>query len=105
MTDIASIIGLRIQLDRTKDVPCGDCGQHDVVIGAGVGPHIASLRCARCDRHRGWLPRGLVEFLLDVTRRFGRPTESLIIKDSEHAQFVRRVKDAECADPQLKFRL
>ena len=56
MTDAPLLAGLRIQLERTKDVPCGVCGQTVVVIGKAAGPQVAGLHCASCDRHRGWLP-------------------------------------------------
>jgi len=49
------LIGLRIRLNRTVDVPCGACGS--VVVGQGAGPH-----CASCDHHRGWLPKPITEF-------------------------------------------
>jgi hypothetical protein len=85
--DIAApIIGLRIQLDRTRDVACGDCGQCDVIIGPGTGPHAASLRCASCDRHRGWLPLAFANFLSEMVCRFGRPTETITVRDTEFAR-------------------
>jgi hypothetical protein len=82
MTDAPPLIGLRIRLDRTKDVPCGACGQTDVVIGPGTGPHAASLRCASCGRHRGWLPSAFADFLADVISRFGRPSQTITIRNS-----------------------
>jgi hypothetical protein len=54
MTDL---IGLPIKLERTSDGLCAACGGTVVVIGRSSGPHCASLRCASCHRHRGWLPK------------------------------------------------
>ena len=61
--DATLIVGLRIRLGRTIDTPCAACGHSIVVIGQGAGPHAAGLLCVGCDRHRGWLPRGVTEFL------------------------------------------
>jgi hypothetical protein len=80
------ITGLRIRLERTIDVPCGVCGQTAVVIGPGVGPHVAALHCASCDRHRGWLPKAAANFLTATVTLFGRPTEPITISNSQFAQ-------------------
>ena len=81
MTDAPLLAGLRIQLERTKDVPCGVCGQTVVVIGKGEGPHVASLRCASCDRHRGWLSTTIADLLVETINRFGRPPEAVTIRN------------------------
>jgi hypothetical protein len=86
MTDAPLLTGLRIRLERTKDVPCGVCGQTVVVVGKAAAPHVASLHCATCDRHRGWLPKAIVEFLVATISRFGRPTEVISIRNPEFAQ-------------------
>ena len=86
MTDAALIIGLRVRLECTIDAPCA-CGETTVVIGQGAGPHVASLQCAGCNRHRGWLPKAIAEFLVDVVMRFGRPADAAIRNaTSEFAQ-------------------
>jgi hypothetical protein len=82
MTDL---LGLPIKLARTIDGPCAACGDIAIVIGSSVGPHTASLRCARCDRHRGWLPKPVADFLIDLVVRFGRPTEPITVRNSELA--------------------
>jgi hypothetical protein len=82
MIDIAPIISLRIKLQRTTDVPCAACGETVIAIGQGVGPHTASLRCAACERHRGWLSKETAEILLAMVGQFGRPTEPLAIRNS-----------------------
>ena len=85
MTDQNTLIGLPIKLQRTIDGPCAVCGETAVIIGAGAGPYVASLRCARCDRHRGWLPTTVANFLTDLVVRFGRPAEPITIRNSELA--------------------
>jgi hypothetical protein len=30
-------------------LPCGNCGSTERKLGAGKGPHTASLKCAACD--------------------------------------------------------
>jgi hypothetical protein len=89
MTDAPLLAGLRIQLERTKDVPCGVCGQTVVVVGIAAGPHVASLYCATCDRHRGWLPKTIVDFLMKTISRFGWPTEAITIRNPEFAKRMR----------------
>jgi hypothetical protein len=82
-TDATALVGLRISLERKIDICCGACGQTIVVIGNSAGPHIASLHCASCDRHRGRLPKAVADFLLETINRFGRPTEVVTIRNSE----------------------
>ena len=86
MTDAPLLAGLRIQLERTNDVPCGVCGQTVVVVGKAAGPHVAGLHCATCDRHRGWLPKTIADFLMETISRFGWPTEAITIRNPEFAQ-------------------
>jgi hypothetical protein len=50
-----------------------------VIFDVATGPHAALLRCAQCDRFRQWLPRAAHEFLREVVRQFGRPTEPVKI--------------------------
>ena len=58
--------------------PCR-CGCELAVIGKGKGPHIASLLCAECDTHRGWVSHATHKFLTEIVNRFGRPPEPIII--------------------------
>jgi hypothetical protein len=71
------LIGLAVKLPDT----CR-CGADVARIGPPVGPHLAELRCARCARHRGWLPRQAHQFLTEVVNKFGRPTTSVAIRRS-----------------------
>ena len=69
------LIGLAVQLpDACR------CGRDVARIGPPVGPHLAELRCARCNRHRGWLPRVAHQFLLEVVTQFGRPDTPICIR-------------------------
>jgi hypothetical protein len=62
------LVGIEINLPR--HCPCG----HDMLhVGPGRGPHRASLQCARCGRHCGWLSHKTATFLSAVIGRFGRP--------------------------------
>jgi hypothetical protein len=79
------LVGLRVELTRTKDVPCAACGETVVVIGLGAGPHVASLHCASCHRHRGWLPKTIVAFLTESISRFGWPSQPIVIRNFELA--------------------
>ena len=81
--DPTPIVGLRIRLPRTIDAPCATCGGTAVAVGEGVGPHVAALHCADCRRHRGWLPRPIAEFLVEVVARFGHPAEPILIRNSD----------------------
>jgi hypothetical protein len=51
-----------------------------VTIGAGAGPHIASLRCIYCGVHRGWLSHEAYHFIAEVVRLVGRPTTPISIR-------------------------
>ena len=86
MTDAPVLAGLRIQLERTKDVPCGVCGQTVVVVGKAAVSHVASLHCASCNRHRGWLSKPIADLLVETISRFGRPPEAITIRNPEFAQ-------------------
>jgi hypothetical protein len=80
----APLVGLLIRMQRTIDVPCSVCGETDVVIGLGAGPHAASLHCASCSRHRGWLPKLVRDFLAEVVRLHGWPTDPITIHSSDY---------------------
>jgi hypothetical protein len=76
----ASIIGLRLRLDRTCDrrSPCCD---HHGVVGPGVGPHRYSLRCAQCGAHRGWVKTAAAD-LMEAMRADGRLSSSPILRET-----------------------
>jgi hypothetical protein len=69
------IEGLRVRLQRA----CR-CGSNLLVTGSGKGTHAASLTCANCSRHAGWLSSESVAFLHGVIERFGRPTHPIEVR-------------------------
>jgi hypothetical protein len=82
----APLVALRIRLKRSCDIPCCACGDTAVVIGQGTSPHAASLHCACCGRHRGWLPKAVTEFLTSMIRLFGPPPDGILIRTTEFTQ-------------------
>lgn len=69
------LVGLLVSLpDACK------CGADTTRVGPPVGPHLAELRCTRCERHRGWLPRAAHQFLVEAVNKFGRPPEPIAIR-------------------------
>jgi len=70
----ANPIGLAI----TMPEPCPRCDGHDAVIGAGRGPHKASIMCV-CGRHLGWMSVPTVNFIAETVRQFGRPSEPISV--------------------------
>jgi hypothetical protein len=55
------------------------CGSAVALIGAGAGPHCASLHC-RCGKHRGWVSTEVYKFLMAVLKKFGRPSVPVVIR-------------------------
>jgi hypothetical protein len=80
------------------------CGSDVAKIGSPVGPHLAELYCAHCERHRGWLPRVAHEFLAEVVNKFGRPTAPITIRRSErhNTQHVAGARRAERPNKQRR---
>jgi hypothetical protein len=72
MTDL---IGIAVVMPA----PCPRCNGTFAAIGAGRGPHAASLRCA-CGRHLGWMSKESHGFIAATVRQFGRPTEPIQIR-------------------------
>jgi hypothetical protein len=69
-----SLIGLAITLPDQ----CPRCCGHDAVIGAGRGPHKASIMCV-CGRHLGWMSLATFNFINATVQQFGRPTEPICV--------------------------
>jgi hypothetical protein len=65
-----SLIGLTVQMEGRADKPCR-CGETALVVGSPKGPHVGSLYCSSCNRHRGWLPKKAADFLNECLRTFG----------------------------------
>jgi len=71
---------LRVRLERPLKTCCGNVV---AIVAPGRGPHAAELRCAGCDAHRGWLRRKTLDFLTDLSQRFGAPAEPMILRDQQ----------------------
>ena len=80
-----------VRLDRSTDRE-RPCCENLATIHVGKGPHGAELRCARCGRHRGWLPKQATEFLASVTERFGDP-DPIILRDQTIGDMVLKKYD------------
>jgi hypothetical protein len=70
----ADLVGLAITLLEQ----CPRCNGHDAVIGAGHGPHKASIMCV-CGRHLGWMSEATFTFIAETVRQFGRPSEPISV--------------------------
>ena len=71
-----SPFGLRIEMPT----PCLNCTRNVATIGPGKKPHRASLRCTACMRFRGWVSIETFNFITDLVRQFGRPTEPIVVR-------------------------
>jgi hypothetical protein len=80
-----------VRLDRQadRDKPC--C-ENIASVGTGKGPHAAELRCANCGASRGWLRREALDFLTEMTRRFGAPAEPLTLREQTIGDYVMETK-------------
>jgi hypothetical protein len=56
------------------------CGATTATIGAGAGPHIASLRCIDCGAHRGWLAHEVHSFIAEAIALGARPIAPIAIR-------------------------
>jgi hypothetical protein len=72
---ITSPVGIAVAMPRQ----CPRCYGHTATIGAGCGPHAASLVCA-CGRHLGWMSKASYDFIAETVRLFGRPTKPIQIQ-------------------------
>jgi hypothetical protein len=68
------LVGLAITLPEQ----CSRCSGHDAVIGAGRGPHKASIMCV-CGRHLGWMSIATFNFIAETIRQFGRPSAPISV--------------------------
>ena len=66
-----SIVGLMVVLEERQPCPCGSL---TTIIGTSRGPHRASLQCACCQRHRGWLSTETHDFITEFVDLFGDRT-------------------------------
>jgi hypothetical protein len=66
-----SLTGTRIRLDRLTDREHPRCDNVATIGSGGTGMFAASLTCATCDRHRGWLSETAIKFIQETRARFG----------------------------------
>ena len=59
--------------------PCR-CGAELGGDRTGEAMHAASLVCAECGTHRGWLSHESHRFLTEIVDKFGRPTEPIVLR-------------------------
>jgi hypothetical protein len=69
-----SLVGLAITLPEQ----CPRCRGHAAVIGAGRGPHKASIMCV-CGRHLGWMSIATFNFVNATIQQFGRPSAPICV--------------------------
>ena len=55
------------------------CGCSVATVGAGAGPHAASLRCRSCGRHRDWLSRAHCAYINRVLETRGVPRDPIVL--------------------------
>jgi len=72
-TFLSTLIGTKIRLDRLseREHPC--CDNVATIGSGGTSMFAASLTCATCDRHRGWLSETAIKFIQETRARFGAP--------------------------------
>jgi hypothetical protein len=75
LDDADPLIGIEVNLPHRCQ-----CGHDFLYTGPGCGPHCASLHCARCQRHCGWLSNESAKFICSVIEHFGRPTEPVRVR-------------------------
>ena len=71
----ADVVGLPIVMPTL----CPRCYGVTATIGAGRGPHRASLMCG-CGCHLGWMSAETFSFITAIVRQFGRPTEPIKVR-------------------------
>jgi hypothetical protein len=71
-----SLIGLAVLMPSD----CPACGARAAVLGSSRAMHHAAIRCAECDRHRGWVSAAFAAFVGAILDEFGRPTAPIILR-------------------------
>jgi hypothetical protein len=61
--------GMMFKLERKIDLK-EPCCENFAVVQVGKGPHSAELRCKKCGKHRGWLPRKMTDWFLTLLAIF-----------------------------------
>jgi hypothetical protein len=65
---------LLVRIERAGEQPC--CAGLNT-IHIAKPPHAGELRCAHCNRHRGWLPKEAHSFVAKTIELFGVPAEPI----------------------------
>jgi hypothetical protein len=89
-----SVVGLAI----TPPEQCPHCSGHDAVIGAGRGPHKASIMCV-CGRHLGWMSTVTFNFINATVQQFGRPREPICVNRQRATAEVKSPTTADMKGP------
>jgi hypothetical protein len=78
----ASIIGVGVEW------PCrsGTYGHITCTIGQAKEPHAAAYHCATCGQWSGWVPKLIFEFIAELVRVSGRPTEPIRVSPMGHSE-------------------
>jgi len=79
MSAHSNLVGIKVKLDRKQQCCNGTC-----IIRPGQGPH-AALVCDGCGAHCGWLSQSALNFITETTRRFGAPSEPIVLRQQEKA--------------------
>jgi hypothetical protein len=61
--------GMTFKLERKADIK-NPCCENFAIVQAGRGPHSAELRCKKCGKHRGWMPRKVTDWFLTLLAIF-----------------------------------
>jgi hypothetical protein len=77
-----SNVNLLLDLKIVMPGTCPKCRCGVAIIGPGKGPHAASLTCAGCRRHRGWLAKPEADFIREIIRAVGRPTTPIVLRNA-----------------------
>jgi hypothetical protein len=72
-------IGMTVRLARDIDRH-RPCCNNVAIVHLGKPPHAGELLCAGCGAHRGWLPQATLNFIIDMSERFGAPPEPLVLR-------------------------
>jgi hypothetical protein len=79
-SEIAALVGQRVELRRSRDVDCPKCKSRIGIIAEGAGPHKAAIHCSFCERFREWMLSHMASTFLETVKVFGR-MEPIIIRD------------------------
>jgi hypothetical protein len=80
-SELLSIIGARVELDRPGDRLARCCANNKIGrIGPGDGKHALTLTCANCGARRGALGSGTAEMLADIVGACANPDALIVLR-------------------------